>query len=292
VSSNCAVRSSARSPAAALNRRGILALGILALATSFVFPAEAQSALGQQPKDSQAIIARGIIRVAVTQFDLPGFHSRSSTGELFGPEIDLTRNIARLMNVGVQFVEDCPTFDAVIDAVASDRADIGVSKLSQTPARILHVRFSDPYFTVRHALLFDRVFVGTEAAGRPPEEVLRKFNGTLGVIGGSAFVDFARRNFPEAQISEMQRWEDTIEALANGRLDAVYRDEFEIRRALRANPTLNVRFGSAVLTDQKSFISFAVCPTCVRLQQFINYEISENRVPFTIASLLASRARN
>jgi ABC-type amino acid transport substrate-binding protein len=244
----------------------------------------------QPTKDSQAIIARGTIRVAITKFDLPAFHWHTSNGELAGPEIELTRLIGRLLKVGVEFVDDCPTFDSVIDTVASGRADIGVSKLSQTPRRILHVRFSEPYLVLREAFLFNRATIGTLAQGRPPEEVLRAFNAAIGVIAKSAYVEFAERNFPDAQIVEMQTWEDSIDALVNNRVDAVYRDEFEIRRVLKSTPALNVRFGSAAFTDQKSYLSFAICESCVRLQQFINYQIADNRVPFTLPGLLASQA--
>jgi polar amino acid transport system substrate-binding protein len=262
-------------------------LGLLVALTP-VFPAHAAENEPPAQKDSPAIIARGTIRVAITKFDLPAFHWRSAAGELVGPEIDLARVIGRLMKVGVEFIDDCPTFDAVIDAVASGRADIGISKLSQTPYRVLRVHFSNPYLTLRQAFLFDRVFIGTQAAGRPPEEVLRKFSGTLGVIAKSEYVDFAQRSFPDAQISELQTWEDSVESLMNSRVDAIYRDEFEVRRVLKKNPALNVRFGSAAFTDLKSFLSIAICDTCLRLQEFINYQIAENRVPFTLANLLAS----
>lgn len=242
------------------------------------------------PKDSQAIIARGIIRVAITKFDLPAFHWRDAKGELTGPEIDLARVIGRSLKVGVEFVDDCATFDAVVDAVATGRADIGLSKLSQTPYRVLRVRFSNPYLTLRQAFLFDRAFVGTQAAGRPPEEALRKFSGTLGVIAKSEYVDFAQRNFPEAHVSELQNWDDSVQSLLNSRVDAIYRDEFEIRRVLKKAPTLNVRFGSVAFTDLKSFLSVAICDTCVRLQEFINYQIAENQVPFALTTMLATEA--
>ena len=253
-------------------------------------PSAARSATDEPggPRDSHTIIARGTIRVAITKFDLPAFHWRGASGELLGPEIELARVIGRLLRVGVVFVDDCPTFDAVIDAVASGRADIGLSKLSQTPYRVLRVRFSNPYLTLRQALLYDRAFIGQKAAGRAPDEALRKFSGTLGVTSKSEYVDFARRNFPDAFITEFRTWEDSLESLVNKRVDAVYGDEFEVRRALKKNPALNVRFGSAAFNDLSSFLSIAICASCIRLQEFVNYQIAENRVPFSIARLLTS----
>jgi polar amino acid transport system substrate-binding protein len=271
----------------AMRSRGLLVTALCLVAV--LIPMSAASADDSPTaKDSQTIIARGIIRVAITKFDLPGFHWREADGQLSGPEIELARVIGRLLRVGVVFVDDCPTFDAVIDAVVSGRADIGLSKLSQTPYRVLRVRFSNPYLTLRQAFLFDRAFVGQKAAGRHPEEELRKFSGTLGVVANSEYVDFARRNFADARITEHQTWEDALESLVNNRLDAIYGDEFEVRRALKKNPSLNVRFGTAAFTDVNSFLSVAICPSCIRLREFVNYQIAENRVPFSIARLLAS----
>ena len=263
-----------------------LTLGLLLL--GLLLPI-AGSHAEEVPKDTKTIIERGIIRVAITKFDLPAFHWHAPNGEPEGPEIDLMRLIGRLLKVGVEFNDDCPTFDCVVDAVASGRVDIGVSKLNQTPGRILHVRFSNPYLTLRQAFLFNRATIGAQADSRPPEEVLRAFDGTIGVITKSAYVDYAERNFPNAQVSEFETWEDAIEALVNNRVDVLYRDEFEVRRVLRNRPVLNVQFGSAAFTDQKSYLSFAICESCVRLQQFINYQIAENRVPFTLAHLLGSK---
>ena len=69
--------------------------------------------------------------MAVTQFDLPGFHAQRSDGTLVGAEIELAQQIAQALGVGVQFIKDANSFDAVVDLVASGKADIGVSKLSQ-----------------------------------------------------------------------------------------------------------------------------------------------------------------
>jgi polar amino acid transport system substrate-binding protein len=180
------------------------------------------------------------------------------------------------------------SFDAVIDLVATDRADIGVSKLSQTCRRLHRVRFSEPYITLRHALLFNRSVIAQDSDRRPPAAVLQRFSGRLGLIGGSAYVDFAKTNFPAASVIEASTWDDAIADLLAGKVDAIYRDEFEIRRIVKNNPALNVRFGSAAIIDQDALLSIAICDTCSKLQELINYHLERTRKTLTLKELLAA----
>src|SRR5262249_22450340 len=112
--------------------------------------------------------------------------------------------------------------------------------------------------------------------------------GWLGVIAGSAYVDFAHRNFPDATVVEARNWDTAIESLLSGQVDAIYRDEFEIRRILKNKPALNVQFGSAVITDQNALLSIAICDTCTKLEAFINYHIGMTRGEFSLKELLNS----
>jgi polar amino acid transport system substrate-binding protein len=266
---------------------GRVALGfVLALCG---LPAAAQSPPRSGPsRDLQSIVDAKVLRVAVTRFDLPSFHVRGPDGALIGPEIEMAQQIGRALAVGVEFVDQAESFDSVVDFVAAGRADIGVSKLSQTYNRLKRVRFSEPYVTLRHALLFNRVAIARAAGGRAPAVVLQKFNGRLGVIAGSAYVDFARRNFPDATVVEAKSWDTAIESLLGGQVDALYRDEFEIRRVLKNKPALNVQLGSAVIVDQNALLSIAICDTCAKLQQFINYHIAMTSGAFTLTELLNS----
>jgi polar amino acid transport system substrate-binding protein len=259
-----------------------LALGIGLLSLSAFAQPPGQS------RDLRSIVEVKVLRVAVTRFDLPSFHVRGPGGTLLGPEIEMARQIAGALGVANEFVDTAESFDAVVALVAAGRADIGISKLSQTYSRLKSVRFSDPYVTLRHALLFNRVAIARAAAGRPPAVVLRTFKGRLGVIGGSAYVDFARRNFPAATVLEARNWSEAIETLLKGQVDAIYRDEFEIRRVLKNKPALNVQLGSAVIVDQSALLSIAICDTCSKLQEFINYHIATNRGAFTLKGLLNS----
>ncbi len=242
-------------------------------------------------RDLKAIVDRGVLQVALTRFDLPAFHWRDGAS-FAGPEIELARQLARALGVAVKFVDDPPSFDAVIDAVASGRADIGISKLSQTYYRLMRVRFSEPYIALRHALLYERAAVAARSKDRSPEEVLRHFRGRIGAIRGSAYVDFGRRNFGDAEIVEVADWAAAVEELVSRRVDAIYRDEFEIRRVLKNRPALNVHFGAAIISDQKALLSVAICETCGRLQEFVNYHLVQTQGTFTLQGLLASERRD
>ena len=237
--------------------------------------------------DLQNIIKNGVLRVAVTRFDLPAFHWREN-GELQGPEIEFARQIARALEIKIEFVDTPDSFNGVVDAVAAGDADIGISKLSQTYLRLTRVRFSRPYITLRHGLLFDRQTISAGSDGRAPDAVIRVFQGRIGVIQRSAYVDFGKRKFPDARIVEAANWNTAIDDLLAHRVDAIYRDEFEIRRVLKNRPALNVGFGIAIATDQQDFLSIAVCKSCAMLQEFVNYHITQAEGVFTIRNLLAA----
>ena len=61
------------------------------------------------------------------------------------------------------------------------------------------MRFSVPYVTLRHALLYNRAVIAGLSNGAAPEATLRGFAGKIGVIGASAYVDFATADYPHAE---------------------------------------------------------------------------------------------
>ena len=263
-------------------------IGITICITVSPLPLHAEGVLSQStaPRDLQSIIDANRLRVAVTRFNLPSFHTHRSDGTLVGAEIEMAQQIGRALGVAVEFIEDADSFDAVVNLVAAARADIGISKLSQTYRRLHRVRFSEPYVTLRHALLFNRAAIAREANGRPPAAVLRRYNGRIGVIAASAYVDFAKANFPEAIVVEERTWDDAVASLLAGQVEAIYRDEFEIRRIVKISPALNVQFGTAAIIDQNALLSIAICDTCSKLQELINYHLGRTKNNITLKALL------
>jgi polar amino acid transport system substrate-binding protein len=167
-----------------------------------------------------------------------------------------------------------------------------LSKLSQTYDRVAYVRFSEPYVTLRHALLYNRAVISAAANGASPEEALRNFDGKIGVIGASAYVDFATADYPKAKIVPFPTWDATIDALKSGKVDVVYRDEFEVRSVLIHDPAIHIEYGAAVIADRRSFLAMAICNTCVKLEEFINYFIAQHPRTYSLDELLTMHYEN
>ncbi len=237
--------------------------------------------------DIESIVASGVLRVGISRFDIPPFHRRRPNGLIEGKETELVHQIARALSVKVVFVDDADTFDEVIALVASDRADIALSALTQNFAAAKSVRFSAPYMTLRHALLYDRTMVAHEANGGAPEDVLREFRGRIGVIAASPFVAFSDRNFPWAVVTEYPTWEAAVIGLRGQDVDALYSNEYDVRRVLKDAPGLHVRYGAAAMNDKQAFLAVAICDFCTKLQEFINFYFAQNAVKFSIGELLS-----
>jgi ABC-type amino acid transport substrate-binding protein len=249
-------------------------------------PASLAQPASKAPSDLPEIKAGGILRVAITHFDIPPFHQRQPSGTFVGKDIEFIRELGDALKVKVAYVDSPPTFDSVVQAVADGRADIGLSKLSQTYDRLAYVRFSEPYVTLRHALLYNRAAISQLAHGGSPDGALRSYAGKIGVIGASAYVDFATADYPDATIVPFRTWEATIDALKSGQVDVVYRDEFEARSILLHDPAMHVRFGAAVMSDRRSFLAVAICDSCVKLEEFINYFIAQHPHAYSLDDLL------
>ena len=209
------------------------------------------------PPDIGAITKQGYIVIAMLGTDNAPFFSVEN-GQLVGVDVDLAKSIAAAMGVQPRFDRSAKSFDDVIEMVRSGRADIGVSKLSRTGERAKIIAFSNPYVTLRHALLFNRLTLAEKLQGADLGEYIRGFNGSLGVIEKSAYETFAKLYFPNAKIISLKNWGAVVDAALNGTIDAGYRDEFAVRAVALDRPETSIELRPITLSDAHSAISVAV----------------------------------
>lgn len=241
--------------------------------------------------DIARIVSNGELVVAMLKVDTPPFFSFNSTGQWVGLEVDLAEAIAKELGVKLRINRDAGTFNAVVDILARGEADLAISKLSRTLARTQTIAFSNAYLTLNHALLLNRVKFAQIAKGRPLPEVIRAFDGSIGVIAKSSFADYAKRSFPKATIQEFPTWNNVLVALNKGDIAGAYRDEFEIKRVLNADPTASLVLRTVTLKDLEDTLGIGVAVSSPRLLAFVNEFLAQRTEKLDIKKVLQALER-
>jgi len=231
------------------------------------------------------IVARGELRVAMPSFDSPPFFYQEQ-GSLKGLDVDIAAGLARVLQVPVRFVRQAASFNGVVEQVARREVDLAACKMSRTLARARQVRFSEPYFISRHALLLNRVVFARQARGRELAQVVRQFDGSLGVIRDSAFADLAAQNFPRARLVHYDSWEAVLAALERGEVVAAYRDELEMRRLFQRDPSLSLNLRLVALTDTEDAQALVLPPDAEQFLALVNLYLQQQRLRFSIEQVL------
>ncbi len=250
------------------------------------FSGEAQAAgASLTPPDIEKVIARNELVVAIPAFDSQPFYF-TRNGELKGFDVELARSIAASLKVPVRFNRVAQSFDELVDIVARGDADLALGKLSRTTSRVQRVRFSQPYVIFHHALAINRVELAKMSKGRGMDALIRDFQGSIGVLRKSSFVEFAHENFPKARVVEMADWSSALSALRKGEVTAVYRDEFEIKRLLKKDPAAALTLRTVTLTDTVDSIGVALNPSSRQLLALVDLYLAQRTDQHTADSIL------
>jgi ABC-type amino acid transport substrate-binding protein len=267
------------------------AVQAVSAASPVVLPAPTSTGLIPMPDgrllapEFARIVGRGTLVVAVLGVDQPPFFE-AHDGQLSGVDIDIAHEIAAKLGVKVSFNRDAQTYDGVVTRLANGQADLAISKLSRTLSRAQVIGFSTPYIRLHRALLLNRVKFAMQAHGRPVPDVVRGYDGTLGVVRNSSYATYAASNFPRAKVIAYPSWEALLKALDAGEVTAAYRDEFEVKHVLKRDPTASLRLRVVTLEDLDDVISIGVNVNAPTLLAFVNQFLAERSKNIDVTALL------
>lgn len=236
-------------------------------------------------RDITAIKSSGTLVVAIPDIRTPPFFFEDK-GELMGLDVDLAKSIAAALGVRAVFNREAKTFNDAVQLVALGKSDIATAKISRTLARAQSVLFTDPYLVLPHALLLHRLRFAEIARGKPVVQVLQSYTGSIGVLAKSSYADFARANFPNATIVEFGQWDAAVDALAAGRITALYRDAFEAKRIFKVRPDLAVTIRSVLIEDITDTIGIAVGADSYHLHAWLNLFLNQNGIRYSSDQIL------
>jgi ABC-type amino acid transport substrate-binding protein len=228
------------------------------------------------PPEIKAIHERGYIVFSMVALDKrPFFYKDEQTGELIGLDVEIGYAIANRLKVKAVFNRDAATFDELILKVANGQADIGLSNLSITTQRAELVRFTNPYATFRQALLINRLEFAKIGLEEQLPQFIKDYRGTIGVLGGTSYVGYAKTNFPNADIIAFDDWKQAVDALFQGRLLAIYRDEGEILSVKKTMKDAPILVKPVLISDKLDRKAIAVSANAPMLQSWLNVFIDD-----------------
>ncbi len=206
------------------------------------------------PPEIKKIIENGKIIVAMHTKNFQPFIMLGQDGELVGNDIELAKGIAKELGVKLEITRAPQTFNEVADYVANGKADIAISLLSITLARAEKVRYSDPYLVLHPTLLLNRLTVSKylKDGSMDAVEILQKVKGLkIAEPKGNSYVDIAKNIFPNATIVIKENWDEVMNAVYNGLVDVVIRDEIGVKNYIFKNPEQSVQLQTITLLDEK-----------------------------------------
>jgi ABC-type amino acid transport substrate-binding protein len=239
----------------------------LFLLLSVIFQLNAEDRL---LRDLEEIIKSGKIKIAVCAKNNPPFFYRNAQGQLDGTEIRLAKSIAKELGVAAEFHNVYKDFDATIDAVANGEADIAVSFLSITIQRAKKVIFTNPYFSMKCALLGNTLidaeldFNGKLAHIRKSDKI------SIAVLEGSSYVSFVKSIFPKAGIVTYKDWDSMVKDTLEGKIYGAVFDEFEVKYVFIKNPEHFLTLFYKIIPESEDDIAIAVNPSKRELRDWLN----------------------
>ncbi len=232
------------------------------------------------------ISAKGKLTVCMMERDLPPFLMSGADGKLAGYDVEIARGIAAELGVQLAIERKAKTFNELVDAVESGKADIAISKLSRTLARARKVIFTEPYLTLHKALLVNRLELAKRRGDTPVPEYVQALRGSVGVLSGSSYQEFAASMFPKAQVKPFADWADIVREVDSGALLCGFRDDLEIKRSMRSLPSASLRLMSVIFRDAEDPIAIAVDAKNIQLRLWIDEYLDERKLRTTADKLL------
>jgi len=237
--------------------------------------------------EMQAIRSRGVLRVAMHKNDHPPFFMVNEKGQLIGLDVSLAKDIAHHLSVDLEINRDSESFDDVVYRVARGEADVGISKLSLTLKRAQLVRYTKPYFTMKKAVLLNRVQLTKFGETLSLNQLFGSKRAIIGALTGSSYQEFAHQTFPHATVYDNLSWNgNIIPKLINGEILGAYRDELEVRRVMLAIENAALFLLAIMLEDSVDSIMMVTNEKAPMLQLWLDLYIQSSHHQRNIVALI------
>ena len=178
-----------------------------------------QQGTGTEPAVSvlDSISQRGVLVVG-TAGSMPPFNMTTREGDVIGLEPDMAKLMAEEM--GVKLRLEVMPFSELLPALEAGKVDLILSQMTITGKRNMKVAFVGPYF------ISGKSFV-TKIKWIASVKEASQVNGpktTVVALKGSTSEAFVKKNLPKARLVVARDYDDAVEMVLKGKVDAMIAD--------------------------------------------------------------------
>ena len=197
-------------------------------------------------------------------------------GELVGIDVEIANAIAEKLGMTLEIMD--MDFSAIIAAVESGRADMGMAGMTVDPVRLESVNFSDSYATGIQVVIVPE--------GSPITTVDDLFaegaTYMIGVQQSTTGDKYATEDFGDDRVSRFNKNNDLIMALTSGRVDCVIIDNEPAKSFVAANEGLQILDTEYTVEDY----AIAIAKDNTELLEQVNAALAELTEDGTIATII------
>ena len=225
-------------PVKLLNRPTRTGAALLVLAALGAALAAGWWATASQSQDLvwQRIHDRGVLTVA-SDLSYPPFSALDENGSLFGFDVDLAEALGQRWGVRVEF--ENIAYDALLNAVISQRDDVVISAYVPRPEYAREASFSVPYF-VAGTVAVVRRGAGLELAGDPERWAEGKTFAVEYGAAGDALARRWKRRVAGVSVLPQATAAEAMQVVENNQADAALVDAVSAFEFLQAHAGLGL----------------------------------------------------
>ncbi|MGI2327798.1 transporter substrate-binding domain-containing protein [Planococcus sp. YIM B11945] len=180
-----------------------------------------------------------------TEGTYPPFTFHDDSGKLTGFDVEIAQEVGKRMGVEVEFLET--QWDAIFAGLDAGRFDMVANQVGINPERQESYEFSDPYITSTAVLV----------VGKDDTEI-----NTFEDLKGKKSAQSLTSNYAEtaksfgAELVGVEGFNQAIELLNSGRVDATVNDNLTVLDFLNQRPDANIRIADEASDAAKSALLF------------------------------------
>lgn len=203
-------------------KKKLLSMALVAMMVATMF-----SACGKKAPTGMTV-NDGVLTMATNAYFPP--YEYYEGDQVVGIDADIAQAIADKLGLELQ-IEDME-FDAIITAVQTGKADMGLAGMTVTEEREQSVNFSDSYATGIQAVIVTEdsdIATVDDLAGKK-----------IGVQLATTGDIYSKDDFGEENVEEYNKGADAVMALTQGKVDAVIIDKEPAKNFVEANEGLKL----------------------------------------------------